>query len=73
MMSIDLSALHALPATEKMRIVEFLWDDLGKSSDPIPLPDWVEQEATRRRDEMRDASFGVTHEETWRRIAGRNG
>lgn len=42
MMSIDLSALHALPATEKMRIVEFLWDDLGKSSDPIPLPDWVE-------------------------------
>jgi hypothetical protein len=63
-MSIDLNELHALPTADKLRIVEMLWDDLGKSSDPIPLPDWVDQEAARRRDEMRDASFGLTHEET---------
>lgn len=73
MMSIDLSALHALPVTEKMQLVEMLWDDLGRSSDPIPLPDWVDQEAVRRRNEMRDPSFGLTHVETWLRIANRNG
>ena len=71
-MSIDLSFLHSLPATEKLRIVEMLWDDLGESAAPIPLPDWVNQEAARRRDEMRDPSFGLTHEETWRRIDGRS-
>jgi hypothetical protein len=55
-MSIDLSALHSLPDSEKLRIVELLWDDLGRSSEPIPLPDWVDHEAMRRRDEMRDSS-----------------
>jgi len=53
-MSIDLNDLHALPNAEKLRIVELLWDDLGESTSPIPLPDWVDREAARRRDEMRD-------------------
>lgn len=72
-MSIDINALHALPDDEKLRIVEMLWDDIGKSVAPIKLPDWVGQEATRRREEMRDPAFGVSHEEAWRRIANRNG
>ena len=72
-MSIDSDTLHALPVAEKMRIVEMLWDDLGESTAPIPLPEWVDREAARRRDEMRDPSFGISHDETWRRIAGRNG
>jgi putative addiction module component (TIGR02574 family) len=72
-MSIDVNALHALPADEKLRIVEMLWDDLGESTTPIPLPEWVTREVSRRRDEMRDPSFGISHEETWRRIANRHG
>lgn len=72
-MSIDSDALHSLPIAEKLRIVEMLWDDLGESTAQIPLPDWVDQEASRRRDEMRDSSVGVSHEETWRRITERNG
>jgi hypothetical protein len=72
-MSIDANDLHALPPAEKLRIVELLWDDLGESAAPIPLPDWVDREAARRRDEMRDPKIGMTHEETWRRITTRNG
>jgi putative addiction module component (TIGR02574 family) len=72
-MSIDMNELHSLPDAEKLRIVEILWDDLGQSPTPIPLPDWAQVEAARRRDEMRDPSFGLNHEETWRRIANRNG
>jgi putative addiction module component (TIGR02574 family) len=72
-MSIDPNQLHALPDDEKLRIVEMLWDDLGESTSAIPLPEWVGKEVTRRRDEMRDPSFGLSHKETWQRIANRNG
>ena len=72
-MSMDLSGLHDLSNADKLRIVEMLWDDLGATTAPIPLPDWVDQEAARRRTEMRDPSFGITHEETWGRIEKRNG
>ena len=72
-MSIDMNELHSLPAADKLRIVEMLWDDLGESTAEIPLPEWVAREAARRREEMRNPSFGHSHEETWRRIANRNG
>jgi putative addiction module component (TIGR02574 family) len=72
-MSIDVNELRALPNDEKLRIVELLWDELGNSNAPIELPDWIAQEVTRRRNDMRDPSFGLSHDETWRRIANRNG
>jgi len=67
-MSIDENALRSLPPDEKMRLVELLWDDLGAVAEPIPLPDWVDQEAARRRDEMRDPNVGLTHDEVWQGI-----
>jgi hypothetical protein len=72
-MSIDWDALRLLPASEKLQLVEILWDDLGGSTDPIPLPDWVDREAIRRRREMNDSSVGLTHDEAWRRIERRHG
>jgi hypothetical protein len=72
-MSIDVNALRSLAPSEKLRLVEMLWDDLGGSTESIPLPDWVDREAARRRDEMRNPSFGLSHDETWRRIEQRNG
>lgn len=72
-MSIDADALRSLPPAEKLRLVELLWDALGDSTAAIPLPDWVDHEAAKRRDEMRDAKFGLSHDETWRRIERRNG
>lgn len=72
-MSIDVNALRSLAPSEKLRLVEMLWDDLGGSTESTPLPDWVDREAARRRDEMRTPSFGLSHEEAWRRIERRNG
>ena len=72
-MAIDTDELRALPPAEKLRLVELLWDDLGDATAPIPLPDWVDREAAKRRDEMRDPTFGLTHDEAWKRIERRNG
>ena len=73
-MSVDPDELLNLPPDEKLRLVELLWDNLGDSTDPIPLPVWVVQEAVRRRDEMiADPSIGIEHNEVWRRINERNG
>jgi putative addiction module component (TIGR02574 family) len=72
-MSIDANDLRSLSDAEKLRLVEMLWDDLGDSASPLPLPDWVDREAARRRDQMRDPSFGISHQEVWNRIDSRNG
>jgi len=71
-MTVTRDELRALPPEEKLRLVEFLWDELGDSDHSIPLPDWVDQEAARRRDELiKDPTLGVEHDEVWRRIKQR--
>jgi hypothetical protein len=72
-MSINTDELRALSPAEKLRLVELLWDDLGDSTVSIPLPAWVLREAAQRRDEMRDPTFGLSHDEAWRRIERRDG
>lgn len=73
-MDIDTNALLALPAAEKLQIVELLWDNLGESTERLPLPEWVEHEALRRRDEMiSDPTLGLDHSQVWKKIKARNG
>ncbi len=67
-MAITTEELLSLPAVEKLRIVELLWDDLGQSENVLPLTNWLQEEATRRRAEMRDPKFGLSHEQVWGRI-----
>lgn len=72
-MTINTDELRSLPAAEKLRLVELLWDDLGESTTALPLPQWVDREAAKRRDEMSDSDIGLTHDEAWSRIESRNG
>lgn len=72
-MSINTDELRALSVAEKLRLIGWLWDDLNDSTEVIPLPDWIDREATRRRDEMRNPECRLTHEEVWKRINQRNG
>ncbi|MCA9246584.1 MAG: addiction module protein [Planctomycetales bacterium] len=73
-MEFDVDALLALPKIDKMRIVELLWDNLANDDEPIPIPDWVRNEARRRSEELAsDPSIGLTHEEVWSRIGRRHG
>ena len=71
-MNINVEELRALSITEKLDLVELLWDDIGESGTSVPLPAWTEQEALRRREELvNDPAAGLSHEEVWRRINGR--
>ena len=70
-MSIDLSDLRNLPVSEKLRIVEALWDDIGASEEPIVLQPWQQDEAQRRSNELKaDSSIAIDRAELWRRVNG---
>ena len=70
-MSIDLTDLRSLPVSEKLRIVEALWDDIGASDAPIVLQPWQRDEAQRRSNEMKvDPSIAIDRVELWRRVNG---
>ncbi|MHB8863237.1 MAG: addiction module protein [Pirellulaceae bacterium] len=47
-MSVDINELKNLPTSEKLRLVELLWDDISASNEPIVLHSWQFSEATRR-------------------------
>ncbi len=74
-MDIYTDAIRDLAPSEKLLLVERIWDDLATQGTPIPLPDWAVAEATRRRDEMlANPALGLTHDEVWKRIDdSRNG
>lgn len=70
-MSVDLSELKNLPVSDKLRIVELLWDDIGASNEPIALHRWQFDEATRRSEELKsNPSMAIDQEELWRRVDG---
>ena len=70
-MSIDLAELRNLPVSEKLRIVEALWDDIGASDEPIVLQPWQRDEAQRRSAELKtDPSMAIDRDELWRRVNG---
>lgn len=71
-MGVDTDTLLALPASEQLQIIELLWEKLGESAEPIPLPEWIEREAVRRRAEIAaDPSISLDHETTWDQIRRR--
>ena len=60
-----------LSATEKLRLVTQLWDDIASSSEPIVVPPNVMREATRRSAELKaDPAAAIDDEELWRRVDG---
>jgi putative addiction module component (TIGR02574 family) len=61
-----------LSAAEKLELIELLWDNLGEAPSGIPLPEWAEREALRRRDELlADPDAALTHEQVWKMIFDR--
>lgn len=69
----EVENLRKLPIAEKLRVVKELWDDIGRSGEPFPLPLWHRNEADRRTAELNaDPAMALSREELWSRVDKRD-
>ncbi len=72
-----MSKLHPVIAelspSEKLQLVEDIWDDLASNPDDIPLHDWQKEELDRRKENMmNNSSSGLTWEEVKKQVRNYN-
>jgi len=62
-----------LSPSEKLQLVEDLWDDLAATSEAVPVHDWQKQELARRKANLlKNPSSGLEWEEVKRRVRRRH-
>ncbi|MBN1418852.1 MAG: addiction module protein [Planctomycetes bacterium] len=70
----DIRSVFDLSASEKLQLVEDLWDDLAADPQLVPVQEWHKQELARRKDNLRKhPASGMSWEEVKRRIRTRYG
>ena len=63
-----------LSLSEKLQLVEDLWDDLAAPPEVVPVHDWHKEELTRRKANlMQHPTSGITWEDVQRRVRSRYG
>ena len=64
--------LTRLPVSERLELIEQLWDSIDAEADALPLSDWQREEIDVRIDTLeRGASVGAPWDEVRRRITGK--
>jgi putative addiction module component (TIGR02574 family) len=73
-MTSETTSIFELSPTEKLQLVEDLWDDLAAEPESIPVHDWQKEELERRKANLlsRPAS-GLAWEEVKRRVRASHG
>jgi putative addiction module component (TIGR02574 family) len=73
-MSSDITSVFDLSPSEKLQLVEDLWDDLAATPEAIPVHDWQKEELERRKTNLRNhPASGLTWEKVQRRVRNRYG
>ncbi len=68
------TSIFDLSPSEKLQLVEDLWDDLAATPEAVPVHDWQKEELARRKARlMANPAFGLTWEEVKGRIRSRHG
>ena len=63
-----------LSPSEKLQLVEDLWDDLASTPELIPIYEWQKQELARRRANLqKNPALALPWDEVKRRVRGRYG
>ncbi len=63
------TSIFDLSKSEKLQLVEDLWDDLAASSENVPVHEWQKQELARRKANLQSKpSSGLTWEEVKRTV-----
>jgi putative addiction module component (TIGR02574 family) len=62
-------SIFDLSASEKLQLVEDLWDDLAATPESVPVHDWQHRELARRRASlMKNPACGLMWTEAKRRV-----
>ncbi|MDZ7378813.1 MAG: addiction module protein [candidate division KSB1 bacterium] len=65
-------SIFDLSPSEKLQLVEDLWDDLAAPPEAVPVQDWHKEELARRKANlMRNPASGLTWEDVKHRIRSR--
>ncbi len=68
------TSVFDLSKSEKLQLVEDLWDDLAASSEDVPVHEWQKLELDRRKANLQSQpSIGLSWEEVKRNIRNRYG
>jgi putative addiction module component (TIGR02574 family) len=66
-------SIFDLSPSEKLQLVEDLWDDLAGTPEHIPVHDWQKQELARRRANLvNNPASGLSWDEVRQRVRSRN-
>jgi putative addiction module component (TIGR02574 family) len=69
-----MASIFDLSPSEKLQLVEDLWDDLASTPGEVPIHDWQKQELARRKANLqRNPASGLSWEEVKRSIRSRYG
>ena len=72
-MNVRVEDLKALPLTQRIKLVEDLWDSIAGELEKQPASDDLKAEMCRRREEyVKDLSTAVDSDATRRRLEKRN-
>lgn len=73
-MNLTNTSIFELSPSEKLQLVEDLWDDLAATPEAVPVHDWQKEElALRKARLMRNPASGLTWEEVKRRVRSHYG
>lgn len=67
-------SIFDLSPSEKLQLVEDLWDDLAATPEAIPVHEWQKEELARRKTNLeKNPTSGLTWDEVKRRVRGHHG
>jgi putative addiction module component (TIGR02574 family) len=73
-MTLDSGSVFDLSPSEKLQLVEDLWDDLAAAPETVPIHDWQKEELARRKANLlSNPASGLSWDEVKRRVRSRNG
>ncbi len=73
-MNADASSLFDLSASEKLQLVEDLWDDLAATPSEVPVFDWQKEELARRKANLtNNPASGLSWDEIKQKARSRYG
>ena len=67
-------SIFDLSPSEKLQLVEDLWDDLAGTPEAVPVHEWQKQELARRKANLaNNPASGLSWDEVKQRVRGRYG